>query len=235
MTDTYDLTGRWLARSGSSSRERELAVMLDGALGRPSRVLELGAGFGGFALAIARMGHRVIAVERSTVRAQYASGQIAEARPGVSDRIEVVSADFLDIRISGPFDTVVCWNGFGCGPDVFDLPLLQRIGEWLSPGCWGYLDVFDPQWWEGACSFAVNSLGLRKFVRYHPESHQIRIDYWKRGEPAHRATETVRCQSRQQARELAERAELDVCLGRTDQGRGTYLLGVRRPIESTSG
>lgn len=96
------------------------------------RVLELGFGSGGNAIRLARLGHRVTAIEACPEALQYAE-QGARAY-GVEDRIQFLHCDALEISEkfkAGQFD-VVCGIGIlhhlpGCLKSV-----LEKI-RWLNP------------------------------------------------------------------------------------------------------
>jgi len=224
--DCYQTTSRWLARSGPSPREARLAMALDAALRRPARVLELGAGFGGFAVAAAQLGHSVVAVERSPARADFAKGQAGGAHGFGSGSIVVRQASFFDVDLDGTFDAVVCWNSFGCWPAAFDVPLLRRIRHWLGAGGFGLIDVFDPDWWSGMDRWKTTRDGMREHIRWRSGPDRIEIAYEFPGPAGQGAAEVVRCVSRNDARRLADSADLVCRSGPTDRRRGTYLLTV---------
>jgi 2-polyprenyl-3-methyl-5-hydroxy-6-metoxy-1,4-benzoquinol methylase len=68
----WDEHGQSLSRSGLSVRPKgKVVAFCNSHLTEASRVLEVGAGFGGFLLAFKRQGHDVFGVERSQHRAAY--------------------------------------------------------------------------------------------------------------------------------------------------------------------
>jgi 23S rRNA (cytosine1962-C5)-methyltransferase len=97
-------TGAYHDQRDNRSRFAELSVV------RPdARVLDLGCHVGGFAIAAARRGASVVAVDQSTTALEYLRrNAIANA---VSERIETLAADMfgeLDSpALAGPFDAII--------------------------------------------------------------------------------------------------------------------------------
>ena len=108
----------------------------------PKRILELGAGSGTTASAMADHGHEVVAVELSPVRANLAKEFTRISRAG---SLAVVEGDFYSVILEGKFDVVCCWETFGLGNDSEQRRLLERIArEWLKPGGTVLMDVYNP-------------------------------------------------------------------------------------------
>jgi SAM-dependent methyltransferase len=108
----------------------------------PKRILDLGAGPGRTAAALAEHGHTVVAVELNPTDARYARELFKTQRLGA---VTLLEADFYTVDIQGPFDVVTCWQVFGIGSDSDQRRLLRRISqEWLSPDGNVLLDVYNP-------------------------------------------------------------------------------------------
>ncbi|BCJ35650.1 hypothetical protein Athai_31530 [Actinocatenispora thailandica] len=143
VPEFYSTTGRWwapaLAAVGEQERARaELVGRICGP--GPYRILELGAGYGNTAAALAERGHQVTAVEISD-RAEH-----AERHAG--PRLRVVHDDFYAVQLPGDHDVVCYFNGFGIGTDADQRRLLRRISaEWLRPGGHALIDVMNPFVW----------------------------------------------------------------------------------------
>jgi SAM-dependent methyltransferase len=106
------------------------------------RILELGAGPGATAAAMADAGHDVTAIELSPTRAQYARELAATPRRG---SLAVLEADFYTVNLDGRFDVVCCWETFGLGSDADQRRLLGRMArDWLAPGGCALVDVYNP-------------------------------------------------------------------------------------------
>ena len=142
----YNRKGLASGPSGVLEHHAERAAAIERFGGRRSgRVLELGAGAGGSAVATAQRGHQVVAVELSSVRAGFAKDL---ARETEVDGLEVVQGDFMHVELSGKFDVITYWNGFGIGSDQAQRALLRRMRQdWLAPDGVVLMDVFNPLAW----------------------------------------------------------------------------------------
>ena len=142
----YTQRSRWLGPSGILDHHRARAASIGRLCGEGlKRILELGAGAGGAAAALADLGHHVTAVELRPLRATYARELAATPRAGT---VEVIQGDFYTATIAGLFDIVAYWDGFGVGSDADQRRLLRRVAEeWLrADGCM-LLDVYNPFPW----------------------------------------------------------------------------------------
>jgi len=99
-------------------------------LGPGQHVLEIGCGWGGFAIHAARMhGCRVTGVTIS--REQFACARKRVRAAGLDDRVEIVLRDYRDIQ--GRYDRIVSIEMVeAIGPQYLDL-YFRRIGELLAP------------------------------------------------------------------------------------------------------
>lgn len=207
----YDRKSEAVGPSGVLDHHRERAQAINTLTGRISgRVLELGAGAGGTAVATALMGYDVTAVELSTVRAAYAEDL---KRASAADTLEVICGDFLDVPLATRFDVVVMWNGFGVGDDEYQRRVLQTsAAEWLAEdGCF-VLDVFNPvAWARWAGSSEVDpETGLRQEVEFDVDGSRF-IDRWYfDGPEAAPLEQSVRCYSPADLRLLVEGSGLFV-------------------------
>ncbi|HLJ58120.1 MAG TPA: methyltransferase domain-containing protein [bacterium] len=206
----YDTRSAWFGPTGvfpeHRARARDLERLCGG--GR-KRVLDLGAGAGGTAAAIADLGHLVTAVEISPVRAAFA-GALAEQRRG---RLTVLEADFYTAAIEGAFDVVCYWDGFGVGSDADQRRLLRRARlEWLAAHGAMLLDVFSPAFWAAQTGkrrhveevlrlvdgeVRTVPLDVSVMVRYDfdPASCRFLSKWWRTGCEQDAMVETVRCYS----------------------------------------
>src|SRR5207244_9889439 len=107
----YSTRSEWFGPTGIFPEHRARASDIARLCGRGSkRVLELGAGAGGTAAAMADLGYTVIAIELSPVRAAFAQ-DLARGRPNLT----VLEADFYAVHLQGSFDVVCYWDGLGVG------------------------------------------------------------------------------------------------------------------------
>lgn len=144
VRDFYDQAGVWWGPDPQAEgvHQARLATIARLCGAGPKRILELGAGPGATAAALADAGHAVVAVEFSPRRAQFARelAQIPHKGP-----LTVLEADFYTVALDQRFDLVCCWETFGIGADADQRRLLKRIaGEWLEPHGCALLDVYHP-------------------------------------------------------------------------------------------
>ena len=132
--------------SGVLPHHRERAMQIERLCGLgKKRILELGAGSGGTAAALADLGHDVTALDIAPTRVANAKALAEEQRPGT---LTVLEADFFTAEFAGKFDVVAYWNGFGIGSDSDQRRLLSRIASlWLAENGSLLLDVFHPASW----------------------------------------------------------------------------------------
>jgi SAM-dependent methyltransferase len=142
VRDFYDRTSEWWGPNTDRSAHVARAASVERLAGPGrKRILDLGAGPGGNAAAMADLGNDVVAVEFSD-RARHARALAAAPRQG---RLEIVTEDFYAVRLEGRFDVVCCWEVFGLGSDADQRRLLARIaGEWLTPNGFVLMDVYSP-------------------------------------------------------------------------------------------
>jgi SAM-dependent methyltransferase len=200
VRDFYSTTGRWWgpAISGVGDRERGRAELLAQVCGAgPYRILELGAGFGNTAAALAERGHEVTAVE--------ISDRAEQAQRYAGPRLRVLRDDFYTVELPGGYDVVCYFNGFGIGTDADQRRLLRRIaGEWLRPGGTALVDVMNPFVWAGWAGDrerreADPSRGyaytLEERTDFDPVHSRYTDTWWQADRPDEAITQVGRCYS----------------------------------------
>lgn len=177
---------------------RLLAIERLGGPG-PKHILELGAGSGAVAAALAKDGHSVTAVELTT--AIQAAQELSQ--DGWKGSLQALEADFYTVELGGPFEVICYWDGFGVGTDGDQRRLLRRIaGEWLAPRGTALIDVFHPaRFARHADSEEIlpplkgvpGSVEMRHRCRFDP-LHCRWIDEWEpTAEPEKTLAQSVRC------------------------------------------
>ncbi|MFG1603529.1 class I SAM-dependent methyltransferase [Actinoplanes sp. NPDC049265] len=147
VREFYTRTGEWwgAAEADVTDTDRQRAARISQVTGHdePLRVLELGSGYGGAAVATAQAGHTVTAIEL-TDRARHTPRLAAEH----DVTVDLIRGDFHTADTGGRFDVVTYWDGFGVGGDDDQRRLLTRIArDWLAPGGAALIDVYDPFAW----------------------------------------------------------------------------------------
>lgn len=189
----YTRKSEWFGPSGVLDHHRARAADFERLCGpAPKRVLELGAGAGGTAAALAERGHHVVAVELSPLRAAYARDLAREPRTG---SVTVVEGDFYSADLSGPFDVMCYWDGFGVGSDADQRRLLRRVGGWLADDGSMLLDVFNPFAWARVAGREERVEGVSAVQRraFDPVGGRF-IDEWRPvGDPTPPIFQSIRC------------------------------------------
>ena len=194
VKEFYTRKSEWFGPSGILDHHRARAQKIE-RLGKRGhkRVLELGAGAGGSAAATAELGHTVVAIEISPLRAAYARELAVETRAG---SLTVLEADFYAVDLAGKFDVVAYWNGFGIGSDADQRRLLDRISrEWLTDeGCL-LMDISAPwQWIRAAGTVERNEEnGLMQRNDFDPVGCRFLDQWWKLNDPAEVISQSIRC------------------------------------------
>jgi SAM-dependent methyltransferase len=142
VRDFYIQAGKWWGAEVSGLEQLRVAAVERLCGKGTKRILELGAGAGLTAALMADAGHDVVAVEFSSVYAGYAREHLKTPHAGT---LEIVEADFYTVDLSGRFDVVCYWDGFGVESDADQRRLLRRIAQdWLAPDGSALIDVFSP-------------------------------------------------------------------------------------------
>lgn len=116
-------------RKASFDPTEDIALLRAHGLGADSRVVDLGAGTGVFAAAVAPLCGRVVAVDVSP--AMLAA---LRARAQVVPNLDVVEAGFLTYEPGGhPIDVVYTRHALHQLPDFWKAVALQRIANMLRP------------------------------------------------------------------------------------------------------
>ncbi len=110
----------------------DIAILRDLGLGGGSTVLDIGAGTGTFALAVAPLCRRVVAVDVSPAMLDALRAKLETS--GLTN-VECVRAGFLTFEAPGEtFDIVYSRNALHHVPDFWKAIALERISEMLRPG-----------------------------------------------------------------------------------------------------
>lgn len=144
IRDFYTQAGEWWGvdpqAPGVHKTRVEIVDRLCGA--GQKRILELGAGTGMTAAALADAGHNVLAVELSSTRAELARNL---ANAPYKGSLTILEDDFYAMELNERFDVICCWETFGLGTDADQRRLLRRIAdEWLKPQGSVLMDAYSP-------------------------------------------------------------------------------------------
>jgi SAM-dependent methyltransferase len=191
------------------------------------RILELGAGGGQVAAAMADLGHKVVAVEQAPTLAAHAQ-KLAAALP--AGQLAVWQADFYTVALAGQFDVVCYYDGFGIGSDADQRRLLKRIAGWLTPSGNALIEVSTP-WYAAAVDGRGWTVGQAE-RRYNFDADGCRwLDtWWPIGQPEQQVQQSLRCYSPADLRLLLEPTGLHLTHvkpgGTMDWAQGKWLPAV---------
>ena len=204
--DLLDGPGAWEIQR----EHREIALSVQALTVPSARVLELGAGGGQVAAALADLGYDVVAIELLPVVAARAQNLASSPRPGM---MTVLQGDFYEIELEGTFDVVCYWDGFGIGSDADQRALLRRIHEWLTPSGHALIEVYTPWYWAQAAGRTM-TVG-RAARRYDFDGRGCRMldTWWSEADSASTVTQSLRCYAP---------ADLELLL----EGTGLHLVRV---------
>jgi cyclopropane-fatty-acyl-phospholipid synthase len=144
--------GRTLAQAQQAKYDRVLGEL---RLSSPSRILEIGCGWGGFAQTAARAGHRVTGISLSAAQTAYARERMAVA--SLADRVDVQIVDYRDVR--GAYDAVASIEMFEAVGERYWPAYFRAIRDALMPG-------------GRACIQAI-TIAEDRFERYRTQSDFI--------------------------------------------------------------
>ena len=126
-------------KQGYLDTAEDLAILREHGAGQAATVVDLGTGTGRFALAVAPLVRRVVAVDVSPAMLAVVQGRVAEAGLG---NVECVRAGFLSYEHTGaPADAVYTRNALHQLPDFWKALALDRVSALLRPG--GVLRLHD--------------------------------------------------------------------------------------------
>jgi ubiquinone/menaquinone biosynthesis C-methylase UbiE len=122
---------RYERKAGYDPAE-DVASLIGYGLGSESTVIDLGAGTGVFALAVARVAGHVVAADVSPAMIEALRRRVAESG---ANNVTVVQAGFLSYEHEGPpADFVFTRNALHQIPDFWKGIALRRIAAVLRPG-----------------------------------------------------------------------------------------------------
>ena len=167
----------------------------------PHAVLELGAGGGYTAAALAERGHHVTAVEWIPQAAESIRRWAEAVRFG---SLRALEGDFYELPLAERFDVVCYFDGFGIGTDDDQRRLLRRIAGWLEPDGCALIDVMTPWYWAARAGEEDEFAGLRGRFGFDGDACALRYRQWPPDHEDEAVTQVIRCYSPADLRLLLE-------------------------------
>ncbi len=207
-----------------TDRHRQRAAWVRHLVGAPPRrALELGAGGGQDAVALALLGYEVVAVEQVPRLAEHIR-RLRRTYP--TAQVTVLEEDFQRVALpAAAFDAVLYWDGFGLGSEADQRRLLRRVRSWLRPQGMALIEVYTP--WHAAQAAGHRMRVGRAWREYAFDGEACRwIDRWWT-EDEGPLEQRLRCYSPADLRLLLEGTGLRLTAvhpgGRMDYERGRYI------------
>jgi len=188
-TSQNDWFGIYLGAVEDSHHER--AALVEAMLPQANqKILELGAGGGQTAIALAMLGHEVTMIELLEESAKYA--QLLSDKMDVP--VRVIQGDFYEENFEPIFDTVCYFDSFGIGTDADQRRLLQRIASWLKPTGKALIEVGSSTYWGGIAKGKTMDLGdgIRQYDFDVTEARLI-DRWWRKSAPEEVVYQSLRC------------------------------------------
>ena len=176
----------------------------------PKRILELGAGTGTTAAALAHAGHDVVTVELQTMLAEHITTLARDVGRG---SLRSIAGDFYEVDPGGPFDVVAYFDGFGIGDDDDQRRLLHRIAGWLRVDGCALIDILTPWYFAktaGSEEEFPEGSGIRYREGYDAEGSRMTERMWQTGHEEDAVTQSLRCYAPVDLRLLLEGTALDL-------------------------
>lgn len=156
----------------------------------PKQILELGAGGGQTAIALAELGHEVSMIELLKDSVEHAESLAVER--GVD--IEILQGDFYEVNIGKTVDVVCYFDSFGIGTDDDQIQLLKRIKSWLKPNGCAIIEIGATWYWGGIAKGKIMDLGAC-FRQYDFDAKESRLidSWWRKKDPTTVVRQSLRC------------------------------------------
>jgi SAM-dependent methyltransferase len=145
--------GIYLGKIEESHHKRAWLVQEFANLSTAVNILELGAGGGQTAAAIANLGHKVTMVELLVESADCARNFAAQVKNG---SLEVIQGDFYETEFNPVFDLICYFDSFGIGSDLDQIRLLKRINSWLKPNGKVIIEIGSTWFWARAAGKEID-------------------------------------------------------------------------------
>lgn len=172
-----------------------------------SRLLELGAGGGQTAVALAKSGYQVSMIELLEKSVRHAH----KLKKRHQQSVQIFHGDFYTIKLDKQFDIICYFDSFGIGEDKDQVRLLQKIETWLAPKGKVLIEIGAPQFWSGVAHGKITDLGacIRQY-EYDFEQQRL-IDYWwLKSAPQQKIFQSLRCYCPEDFNRLLEGTNLKV-------------------------
>lgn len=138
--------GIYLGSVNETHHKRAWLIQEFACLHKRSKILELGAGGGQTAIALANLGHQVTMVELLEESVKCAE-KLTE-KSNLPGSVKIIQGDFYKVEFEEKFDVICYFDSFGIGEDADQILLLQRISSWLEKEGTVIIEVGSTWFWS---------------------------------------------------------------------------------------
>lgn len=194
VKEFYSKQNEWFAiylgKIDESHHKRAWLVQEMGRLKTRSKILELGAGGGQTAAAMANLGHDVTMIELLPDSAKNAVQLASDLKNG---SLEVIEGDFYDVHLNGKFDLICYFDSFGIGQDDDQRRLLKRVANWLKPDGFALIEVGATWFWARAAGKIMDLGGGMRSYDFDPLASRLIDRWWLPENPVEVYAQSLRC------------------------------------------
>jgi SAM-dependent methyltransferase len=182
--------GIYLGKIEESHHKRAWLVQEFGQLTGAASILELGAGGGQTAAAIANLGHKVTMIELLPDSVECARDFAAQVKNG---SLTVVEGDFYETDFEPVFDLICYFDSFGIGSDEDQRRLLGRINSWLKPGGKVVIEIGSTWFWARAAGKEIDLGGAMRAYDFDCRGSRLIDKWWLPENPDEVYFQSLRC------------------------------------------
>ncbi len=210
VKEFYSCQNDWFGvyLTGINQSHQDRVELINSAINQPdSKVLELGAGGGQTAVALAKQGYQVTMIELLQRSVQHAH----KLNDIHQQSVKIIQGDFYQYSTSDQFDIVCYFDSFGIGSDADQVRLLQQIETWLKPKGVALIEIGAPWFWSGVANGKLTDLGACMRHYQYDSTQQRLLDYWWLKEaPEQKVYQSLRCYSLDELKQLLKGLSLRI-------------------------
>ncbi|MFJ7828466.1 class I SAM-dependent methyltransferase [Psychrobacillus sp. NPDC096623] len=187
-----------------SEYDMSLSAEIMEQVGKPFRtILELGAGNGRLARALASFDKEVTTIELVPEIVEF-------TKQSNDDKVNSLCGSFYTIELEETFEVILYMDGFGIGTDNDQIMLLERIYNWLSEDGIGLIDIYQPKYWQKVNGIKMSpNLGVLREYGYDVQTNRM-IDTWWAENSNDKVVQSLACYTPEEVIALCQRANLKV-------------------------
>jgi SAM-dependent methyltransferase len=183
--------GVYLGPVDAPHHRRAFLIEEMGQLEQPAKILELGAGGGQTAAALANLGHEVTMIELLEESVECALELANQIWKG---SIHPIQGDFYEYDFEPEFDLICYFDSFGIGEDADQRRLLKRIASWLKPQGSAIIEIGSTWHWAGpANGFEMDLGGGMRAYSFDAENCRLIDRWWLPENPEEVYHQSLRC------------------------------------------